>query len=104
MMKEQMATHLAAAEAQLPPQLQMIEEQKAQYGEEAYQTMKHSLEASAAMMKRQRKAWAGMPEPTASERALLETYRGDLAALMMDDDEEEQWEEEEWEDEEWEER
>jgi hypothetical protein len=99
-MKEQMATHLAAAEAQLPQQLQMIEEQRAQYGEETYQTMKRSLEASTEMMKMQRKAWAGMPDPTASERALLETYRGELAALMMGEDEEEEWAEEEWEDEE----
>ena len=101
-MKEQMAIHMAAAEAQLPQQRQMIEEQKAQLGEEAYENMKSAMEASVAIMKRQREIWAGMPEPTALERTLLETYRDELAALMMGDDEGEEWEDEEWEDEEWE--
>jgi hypothetical protein len=95
-MKEQMATNLAAAEAQMPAQLQMIEEQKAQLGDDAYQTIKRAYEASVSMMKAQREAWASMPEPTASERALLETYQDDLAALMMDEDGEEEWQDEEW--------
>ena len=64
--------------------------------------MKSAMEASVAIMKRQREIWAGMPEPTALERTLLETYRDELAALMMGDDEGEEWEDEEWEDEEWE--
>ncbi len=101
-MKEQMAIHMAAAEAQLPQQRQMIEKQKAQLGEQTYENMKSTLEASAAIMKRQREIWAGMPEPTASERALLATYRDELTALMMGDDEEEEWQDEEWQDEEWE--
>ena len=103
-MGDQMAPHLVAAEAQIPYQLQMIEKQKAQLGAEAYQTMKSSIEASITMMKRQREAWGGMPEPTASERALLDTYRDDLAMLLMGDDEEEEWEEEEWAEEEYEEQ
>ena len=92
-----MVVHLAAAEAQVAPQLRMIEEMREQLGEEAYQEMKRATEMSTAMMKSQREAWAQMPEPTASERALLETYRDDLT-VMMDDGEEEEWEEE-WEDE-----
>ncbi len=95
--KEQMAEHLAQAEAQLPEQLQAIEGQRAQYGEETYRMMKSTLESSAAMLKQQRQAWAEMPEPTASEASLLEAYRDDLSALMMDDGEDEDWDEEEWE-------
>ncbi len=87
----QMETIFAQAEAQMPKQLEEIEGQRSQMGEEMYQQIKRSIEASVQMFKKQRAAWADMPRPVAGEQALLDKYHDDLVGLMMEGDEEEDW-------------
>lgn len=87
-MRDQMSGYLADAEAQLPDQMAMLESQRSQYGEETYQQMKRSFEASAQMMKRQRAAWASLPDPTEREAALLAERQDELSTLLMAEDEE----------------
>jgi len=84
--------------------MEMIEQQRAQLGEEAYQQMKQAMELSAAMSKYMEDAVRKMPEATAAEEAVLDKYRDELMALMMSDDDEDGYgyEEEYDEDEEWE--
>lgn len=94
-MRDQMRAGLAQAEAQMPEQRRMIEEQCAQAGAEMCEQMKASLDASMAMFEHQKKRFGDFPQPTAAEQALLERYADELAELMESGEEE--WEEEDWE-------
>lgn len=85
--REQMLEAAAMMPDQIHQQIAMIEQQRDQVGEEMYQQMKAAMEASvqyAEMMAEQAKL---LPVPTAAEAAVLDEYREDLIALMMDDDE-----------------
>lgn len=97
-MRDQMQAGFAQAEAQLPQQQRMIDEQCAQVGAEICRQMREGLEMSKAMFEHQKARIGDLPRPTASEQALLERYAGELAALMAAGEEE--WEEEEWEEQE----
>jgi hypothetical protein len=97
-MRDQMQAGFAQAEAQLPEQRRMINEQCAQVGAEMCRQMKAGLEMSMAMFEHQKARIGDLPQPAASEQALLERYAGELTALMAGGEEE--WEEEEWEEEE----
>ncbi len=106
-MRDQMQAGFAQAEAQLPEQRRMIEEQCAQVDAATCAQMKASLEASVAMFDHQRKRLGDLLQPTAGEQELLERYHGALTALMASGDEEWEEVEEEWQDEdeeEWNER
>lgn len=103
-MREQMQAGFAQAEAQMPEQRRMIEEQCAQADADMCQQMMASLDASMAMFEHQKKRFGDLPQPTDAERAVLERYADDVSALMESGDEdwdEEDWDEEDWEEEDW---
>lgn len=74
----------------MPQQLEQIEAQRGQMGEQMYQQVKRSMEPTANFYKKQREAWAAMPQPTATEQAALDRYHDQLMGLMMEGEEE--WE------------
>jgi hypothetical protein len=93
---EQIQKEVAQAKAQvnseLPEQLKMLESQRAQLGEEAYQQMKQAVESSAAMVNSFQNLAADWPKPTASEKVVLDKHRAELLALIeADDEDEEPW-------------
>jgi len=82
---------LAAAEvmpAQMEEQLEMIEQQREQLGEELYQQMKEGMEATAEYGKAITDSARHLPEPTAAEQALLDLYRDELAMVIDSGDDE----------------
>ncbi|MDH3254665.1 MAG: hypothetical protein OEM62_06720 [Acidobacteriota bacterium] len=97
-MRGQMQAGLAQAEAQMPEQRRMIDEQCAQMGPEMCTQMKASIEMSMAMFEHQKNRLGDLPEATASEQALLERYAEEMASLMESGEEEwdEDEDEEEW--------
>jgi hypothetical protein len=100
--REQTLQSVALAPQQIQKQMEMIEQQRAQVGEELYQQMKQAMESSAAMSKYMEGAVRKMPEATAAEEAVLDKHRDELMILMMSDDDEYGYDEEYEEDEEWE--
>jgi len=100
-MRDQMQAGFAQAEAQMPEQRRMIEDQCAEAGADMCQQMMASLDASMAMFEHQKKRFGDLPQPTDAERAVFERYADDLSALMESGDED--WGEEDWDEEEWEE-
>lgn len=60
--------------AQFEAQLAQIEAQREQMGEEAYQQMMAAIEAGSAAMSGVAAAYKEIPDPTPSERALIERY------------------------------
>ena len=75
MMQEGLAATASQGSAGLKAQLAEIEAQRAQMGEEVYQQMKQAMEMGAATMDTLSTAYDNFPEPTASEKALIERYR-----------------------------
>ena len=102
--REQTLQTIALAPQRIQEQLEMMEQQRDQMGEELYQQMKQAIESSAAMSKYMEEAVRKMPEATAAEEAVLDKYRDDLMMLMMSDEDEDEYgyDEEYEEDEEWE--
>jgi hypothetical protein len=101
--REQTLQSAARAPQQIQEQMEMIEQQRAQLGEEAYQQMKQAMEMSVEMSKYMEDAVRKMPEATAAEEAVLDKHRDELMMLMMSDEEEDEYgydeeyeEEEEW--------
>lgn len=82
-MREQMSSGFDQAEAQIPQQQAMIDQQCAQVGEELCKQMKDGISASIAMIERQRTAFNTLPEPTTEEQALLDQYTEELMGKMM---------------------
>ncbi len=74
---------------QMAQQMAMIEEQREQLGEEMYQQIKQGMEESARYGKAIAENARSLPEPTAAEQAILDTYRAELMMLMESDDEDE---------------
>ena len=74
---------------QMAQQMAMIEEQREQLGEEMYQQIKQGMEESARYGKAIAENARSLPEPTAAEQAILDTYRSELMMLMESDDEDE---------------
>jgi hypothetical protein len=101
--REQMLQSVALAPQQIQKQMEMIEQQRAQIGEEIYQQMKQTMESSAAMSKYMEEAVRKMPEATAAEDAVLDKHRDELMMLMMSEDDGEYDEDEYGYDEEYEE-
>ena len=76
-----MQAQFAKMESQLPQQRAMIEEQCKNVAPEMCQQMKQAFEASMAMMGGGG-AWDVIPDPTSSEKSLLEEYQGQLLGLL----------------------
>ena len=74
---------------QLAQQMEMIEQQRAQLGEEMYQQLKASMETSRRYSELMLDAAKELPQATSSEAAALESYRDDLAMIMSSEDEDE---------------
>ena len=102
--REQTLQSVALAPQQIQKQMEMMEQQRAQVGEELYQQMKQVMESSAAMSKYMEEAVRKMPEATAAEVAVLDKHRDELMMLMMSDEDEDEYgyDEEYEEDETWE--
>lgn len=84
---------LAAAEMmpeQMAQQLEMIEQQREELGEEMYQEIRQGIQATAAYGEALLESSRRLPEPTTAESAILEQYRAELMAIMEsgDDDDE----------------
>lgn len=87
--REQILQSAAMAPQQYQTQLQMIEEQREQVGDELYQEMKAMLEASKAFSDTMAETAKQLPEATSQEMAALDAHRAELTMLMMSDDEDE---------------
>lgn len=82
----------AAMPLQMGAQLEMLEQQREQYGEEVYQQMKEAMENSAELTNAMVEAAKKYPKATAAEAKLLEVYKDQLTALMSEDeDDEDEW-------------
>ena len=81
-MKDAVGAGASEAGAQMEAQLAEIEAQRAQLGEEMYQQMKQAMEAGAAAFHDMGDAYRDLPEPTPSEKALLERYRDQIMNLQ----------------------
>ena len=82
MMKDSVSAGAAEGRAQMEAQLAEFEAQRAQMGEEVYQQMKQAMEAGAAALDDVGSAYKNLPEPTASEKALIERYRDQIMNLQ----------------------
>lgn len=84
--REQMMASAAEAPRQIEAQLAEIEAQRAQLGEEMYQQLKTSLEASVQVADAMMNAAKTLPQATAAEGKVLDTWRDELIVLMDSDD------------------
>jgi hypothetical protein len=82
MMKVEMAAAASEGREQMKVQLAELEARRAQIGEEAYQQMKQAMEAGAAALDNVGDAYRDFPEPTSSEKALIERYREQIMDLQ----------------------
>ena len=90
--REQMLQGAASVPAQMDQQLAMLEQQREQLGEEMYQQIKQSTEESFAYFGKIVDLAKELPEPTAAESAVLDSYRDELMALMSEDEDDEYYE------------
>ena len=88
MMRGQVLTNMALAEEQIPKQMEMIEGQRSQLGDEMYQQMKQAMDMTLVTMKNMTETAGRLPQPTAAEEELLNKYNAELLAAMMDDEDE----------------
>jgi hypothetical protein len=91
LMRDQMQASAEMMRSQLPQQMAMIDEQCKEVDEDVCQQMKQAMATNLAMFEKQGKAWEKLPEPTAAERALLVEHADELHAVMMGDEEDEEW-------------
>ncbi len=87
--REQVLQSAAMMPEQLAEQIEMIEQQREQLGEEMYQQLKASMETSSQYSEMVVDAVKELPQATPSEVAVLESYRDDLAMIMSSEDEDE---------------
>ena len=86
-MRGQVLSNMAIAEAQLPAQMERFEAQRSEIGEEMYQQLKQAMENTLATMKNMTETAGRLPEPSAAEKALLDKYNTELSAAFMPDKE-----------------
>jgi DNA repair ATPase RecN len=92
MYREVILEGAAAMPQQMQEQLEMLEQQREQYGEEVYQQMKEAMENSAELTNAMVESAKKFPKATAAEAKLLEGYKDQLTALMSErDDDEDEW-------------
>jgi len=72
--KEAVAGYASEGAAQFEAQLAQIEAQRGQMGEEAYQQMMDAMKVGSAAMSGAAAAYKNFPDPTPSEKALIERY------------------------------
>ena len=94
--REQMLEAANAMPEQMARDMAMIEEQRAQLGEEMYQQIKQGMEESAQYGKVVAENSRSLPQPTAAEQAVLDKYRAELMMLMESEDEDEYYGEDEY--------
>ena len=87
--REQMLEAAEVMPEQMAQQMAMIEEQREQLGEEMYQQIKQGMEESARYGKAIAENARSLPQPTAAEQAILDTYRAELMMLMESDEDDE---------------
>ncbi|MGB3565277.1 MAG: hypothetical protein WBC09_19665 [Thermoanaerobaculia bacterium] len=87
MMRGQVLSNMAIAEAQLPAQMERFEAQRSEIGEEMYQQLKQAMENTLATMKNMTEAAGQLPEPSAAEKVLLDKYNTELSAAFIPDKE-----------------
>ena len=99
--REQMLAMAAIMPEQIAQQLEMMEQQREQLGEEMYQQISQGIKETAAYGEAMMEGTRRLPEPTAAEKAILDQYRDELLVFMEFGDEDEGYEEyEEYEDDE----
>lgn len=84
-MRDNMQQGLDEAASTLPQQKAMIEQQCAQVDPQTCRQMRQAVELSVLGLERTREAFASLPEASPEERALLEEFGEELAALMLDE-------------------
>ena len=89
MAREAILQGAAAMPQQMKQQMEMLEQQREQYGEEIYLQMKEAMENSDELTNAMVEAAKKYPQATAAEAKLLETYKDQLTALMSEEDEDE---------------
>ena len=87
--REHVLQSAAMMPEQLAQQMEMIEQQREQLGEEMYQQFKASMETSSRYSELMLDAAKELPQATPSEAAVLESYQDDLAMIMSSEDEDE---------------
>lgn len=92
--REQVLESAARMPQQYEQQMQMIEAQKDQLGEDMYEQMKAAMEEGRAFVDLLVSTAKRLPPPTAAEAEVLDTYREQLNLLLMDADDE--FVEEDW--------
>lgn len=85
--REQIVNGAETFPAQMQQQMDFIEQQREQLGEEMYQQMKQAMEDAARYTRQLRESAERLPQATAAEAGALEPYRDALIALMSEDDE-----------------
>lgn len=85
-MRGQVLTNMALVEEQLPAQMEMIESQRSQMGDEMYEQMKEAMEMTLVTMKNMTETAGQLPEPTDAEQRLLDKYETELTDAMMDEE------------------
>ena len=88
MMRGQVLTNMALAEEQIPKQMEMIEGQRSQLGDEMYQQMKQAMDMTLVTMKNMTETAGRLPQPTDAEEELLNKYNAELLAALMDNEDE----------------
>ena len=92
--REQVLESAARMPQQYEQQMQMIEAQKDQLGEDMYEQMKAAMDEGRVFVDLLVSTAKRLPQPTAAEAELLDTYREQLNLLLMDADDE--FVEEDW--------
>jgi hypothetical protein len=85
-MREEGLPGLERARAEQPDREAELEQMRDQVGEEAYREGRAALEAAAAMVEETRELMAGLPVPSAEEKALLEQHRERIRAILDEDE------------------
>jgi hypothetical protein len=91
--REQLLASAAMMPHQMQQQMAMVEEQRAQLGDEMYNEMKKSLEAGVEIQKRMEAAARDLPQPIPAEQAALDAHRDELIPLLQSNDDED-WDDE----------
>jgi len=92
--REQVLESAAHMPQQYEQQMQMIEAQKDQLGEDMYEQMKAAMDEGRVFVDLLVSTAKRLPQPTAAEAEVLDTYREQLYLLLMDADDE--FVEEDW--------
>lgn len=85
--REQVLSSAQQMPQYLADQLAILEEQREQLGEDMYRQIKQGMEETGRLGDAMLASARRLPEPTSAEQAALDRYRDELMALMMADEE-----------------